>query len=72
MVGGWVIQIAEIEPGVAELWCVDRYGTETAVRVKTAPEMPESGDEVWWQAGKVHWDNDRRALTKIANSYAKD
>jgi len=72
MVGGWIIQIAQIKPGVTELWCVDRRGDETAVKVKTQADMPSVGDEVWWQSGKVYFDNDRRQLIKIANSYAKD
>ena len=72
MVGGCIIQIAEIAPGVSELWCVDRHGTEAAVKVKAESEMPALGSEIWWQAGKVYWDNDRRTLDKIANSYAKD
>ena len=72
MVGGWIIQIADTAPGVTELWCVDRDGAETAVRVRTEPAMPLLGDEVWWQSGKVYWDNDRRVLAKVGNSYAKD
>lgn len=72
MVGGWIIQIAEIAPGITELWCVNRHGDETAVKVETEAAMPLVGDEVWWQAGKVYWDSDRRTLRKIAYSYSKD
>lgn len=69
MVGGKLIEVAEIQPGVTRLWCVGRDMDECAVNVETEAEMPAVGDEVWWQAGKVYWDNDRRELRKIGNSY---
>ena len=73
MVGGKLIEVAEIEPGVTRLWCVGTRGSEVndecAVHVETAPAMPLVGDEIWWQAGKVYWDRDRRQLRKIGNSY---
>ena len=69
MVGGWIISIIQISRGVSALWCVDRYGDECAVDVEDAPAMPIPGDEVWWQSGKVYWDNDRRELRKIGYSY---
>jgi len=72
MVGGWIIQIMPIGPDVTELWCVDRDGDETAVKVKTELQMPMLGEEIWWQDGKVYFDNDRKILTKVGNSYAKE
>jgi len=72
MVGGWIIQIAQMKPGVSELWCVDIHGTETAVRVKTEADMPSVGDEVWWQSGRVFFDKDRKSLTKVGCSYSKE
>ena len=69
MVGGAIIQIKDLHPGVTQLWCVDRYGDELAVDVETASAMPLIGDSVWWQSGKVYWDRDRRQLKKISNSY---
>ncbi len=72
MVGGRLIEIGEMEPGVTRLWCVgigQEHGDECAVHVETAPAMPLLGDEIWWQAGKVYWDKDRRHLRKIGNSY---
>lgn len=69
MVGGWIIDISHVSPGVSRLWCVDRNGDECAVHVEDASAMPLPGDEVWWQSGKVYWDNDRRELRKIGYSY---
>lgn len=75
MVGGWVIEIMPVRPGVSRLWCTNPGQGECAVFVEDATVMPKVGDEVWWQAGRVYFDNDRRSLKKIANSFdpsAKD
>ena len=72
MVGGRVIQVREIRPGVTQLWCVgtgNDEGRDIAVDVETAPAMPLLGDEIWWQSGKVYWDRDRRELRKVSTSY---
>ena len=72
MVGGRIIDITEIRPGVTRLWCVEGINGSTdecAVNVKTAPAMPLLGDEIWWQSGKVYWDRDRRELEKVGYSY---
>lgn len=72
MVGGYIIQITSKGNGVTQLWCVETKNvgaTELAVDVKDAPAMPLVGDEVWWQAGKVYWDRDRRELEKVGYSY---
>lgn len=72
MIGGRLIEITEISPGVTRLWCVGtgcEEWDECAVHVETAPEMPRLGDMIWWQGGKVYWDQDRRHLRKIGFSY---
>ena len=69
MVGGWIIEILPLENGYSRLWCVDRGGDECAVVVQNQDVMPGLGDEIWWQAGRVYFDNDRRSLKKIANSF---
>lgn len=69
MVGGWIIEITPQGEGRSRIWCVDRTGDECAVIVRNAPVMPNIGDEVWWQAGKVYFDNDKRELEKIAYSF---
>lgn len=72
MVGGFIISIEEIRPGVTQLWCVEAQNgsqDECAVDVKTEAAMPLVGDEIWWQSGKVYWDRDRRTLEKVGNSY---
>ena len=72
MVGGWIIQIQQVAPGVSELWCVDRHGNETAVKVQIEFDMPSVGDEVWWQSGRVYFDKDRKSLAKVGYSYSKE
>jgi hypothetical protein len=69
MVGGRIIEISVVQSGVSCLWCVDRNGDECAVKVENTPAMPLLGDEIWWQAGVVYWDSDRRQLRKVGNSY---
>jgi hypothetical protein len=74
MVGGKIIEIIPISVtpdgrAVSRLWCVDRQGDECAVHVVDEPAMPLLGDDVWWHSGKVYWDNDRRELQKVGNSY---
>lgn len=75
-VGGRVIEIAhhKLEDGmpVMRLWVVDRDGTETCVYSHQAPPegLPHIGEEVWWQAGRIYFDRDRRHLTKVGYSFA--
>lgn len=75
-VGGWLIEIKDVVIGddaprlVTRLWCVDRDATETAVYVDRAPEMPRLGEEVWWQGGRVFFDNDRQSLRKVGFSFS--
>ncbi len=68
-VGGWIIQSEDKSKYVTELWVVDRDGTETCVAVETDLHMPQVGDEIWWQSGKVYWDGDRRELRKVGYTY---
>lgn len=73
MVGGRLIEIAHLtgsNPAVYRLWCVDG-NDECAVRVHVHPEdtLPELGQEVWWQSGKVYFNKDRNTLPKVGNSY---
>lgn len=60
MVGGKVIEV--LRKGEAtRLWCVDSYGDETAIHVKTVEELPAPGDDVWWQGRGAYWTpRDRR------------
>lgn len=70
MVGGWIIEIIPSDiAGETQITCVDRAGDERCVIVETTHTMPLLGDEIWWQAGKVYWDKDRRQLRKIGNSF---
>jgi hypothetical protein len=68
MVGGQIIQIKEVNPGIFELWCVDGYD-ECAVRVKNPERLPKLGSGIWWQSGKVYCENDTLVLNKFSNSY---
>ncbi|MEQ8822860.1 MAG: hypothetical protein RIC14_00625 [Filomicrobium sp.] len=74
MVGGKVIEIKPKGPEVTRLWCIgtgsEKYD-ECAVYVETPADgiLPGIGDEIWWQAGRVYFDSDRRSLKKIGNSH---
>jgi hypothetical protein len=72
MVGGRIISITPRGNGITQLWCVEAQNGSTdecAVDVRDAPAMPLVGDEIWWQSGKVYWDQDRRTLEKVGYSY---
>lgn len=74
-VGGHIIEITDyrLETGriVKRLWVVDRtYGDETCVYAEPADIMPQLGDEIWWQSGKIYFDKDHRYLTKVGYSFA--
>ncbi|WP_306127948.1 hypothetical protein [Roseovarius sp. MMSF_3350] len=70
MVGGRVIEIAKVAEGKWRIWCVNG-SDECAVFVEPddAVGMPELGEEIWWQCGKVYFDGDQKQLRKIANSH---
>lgn len=72
MVGGTLIEVSEIEPGVTRLWCIGtgcEQWDELAVNVATELKMPAPGDQIWWQGRIVFWDQDRRRLRRIGYSY---
>lgn len=75
-IGGRVIQIKEMTTRdgvhVNRLWCVDRNGTETCVFAEWRPELesPQLGENVWWQAGLIMFDQDRRTVRKIGNCHS--
>lgn len=71
-VGGRIIEIREVRPGVSALWVLDAghgYNDETCVHVETEAAMPAIGENVWWQGGHVMWDQDRRKLRKVGFSH---
>ena len=72
MVGGKILSKAKLSLEVMQLWCIEAQNGSTdecAVDVLIETDMPMIGDEIWWQAGKVYWDKDRKHLTKVGNSY---
>lgn len=42
---------------------------EICVYAEPAETMPKLGEAIWWQAGKIYFDNDRRTLRKVAYSF---
>lgn len=76
MVGGNLIEIAEVtapdgKPAL-RLWVVDRHhNDELAVlaRPVDAQPIPELGEEIWWQSGRIYFRNDTHTLEKVSNSY---
>ena len=73
MVGGRLIEIAHLSgqnPALYRLWCVDG-NDETAVKVHVNSEdsLPELGSMIWWQSGKVYFNNDKSSLPKVGYSY---
>ncbi len=74
MVGGRVIEISTTafgKDGVSRYWCVDRNGDECAVFGEDPNDgiIPNIGDEIWWQSGKIYFNKDRRSLVKVGNSH---
>lgn len=79
-VGGRLIEILPMrlpESGrdVVRLWVVDRpyspggIGDETCVYAEPAEIMPKLGEVVWWQSGRIYFDQDRRELKKVGFSF---
>jgi hypothetical protein len=68
---------------VLRLWVLDTPSDECAVHVDPskafdtpgakprygAPGLPALGENIWWQSGRVYFDNDRRYLVKVGNSF---
>lgn len=79
MVGGRVIEIMPMcvlagpYPGqmtnVIRLWVHNPPNDECAVYAEPAETMPALGDEIWWQSGRIFFDNDRWTLRKIGYSF---
>lgn len=72
-VGGHIIEIApERFEGrdLTRIRVVDSCGDETHVWTEPFTDGPKLGDEIWWQSGKVYFDNDKRWLTKVGPSGA--
>lgn len=79
MVGGRIIEmmpmriLAGTYPGrlvdVVRLWVHNEPNDECAVYAEPAEIMPQLGDEVWWQSGRIYFDNDKRSLRKVGYSF---
>jgi hypothetical protein len=57
---------------VVRLWVRDircDRDDECAVYAEPAEIMPKLGEEIWWQSGRIMFDNDKRSLRKIAYSF---
>lgn len=72
MVGGTIIEKSahRLSDGnvAVRYWVVDGVD-ELAVLAEPASIEPQVGDSIWWQAGRIYFDGDRRSLRKIAYSY---
>jgi len=70
MVGGKIIEAKSFR-GTTRFWCVDRDGDECAVLAEDPSDgiMPKIYDDIWWQSGRIYFDNDMRSLRKIGNSF---
>lgn len=55
MVGGKIIEIRP-EGEKSRLWVMDhRNGDECAIYIDTQTEMPQLGDDIWWQSRVAYW-----------------
>lgn len=79
-VGGSIIEIipytlrddrgARIDVDCVRIWVIDSFTRdEMVVYAERGPHMPCMGQEVWWQNGKIFFDNDKRFLKKIGPSH---
>lgn len=73
-VGGRLIEILPMTlddgDSVIRLWVVDRQGDETCVYSEPQDVMPELGDDIWWQCGRIYFDRDRQHLKKVGYSFS--
>jgi hypothetical protein len=83
MVGGILISIERgilqdsDNPGwstsVLRLHVHDKYNSdEMIVYAKPADVLPKIGEEIWWQSGKIMFDNDKKFLNKFGYSFKPD
>jgi hypothetical protein len=84
MVGGAIIEVREMviraigehpraSIRVNRLWCVNkRTHEETCVFAEWYPpgKGPKVGESIWWQAGLIFYDRDRKSVNKVGISYA--
>lgn len=71
-VGGRIIESRAVtldDVTLVRLWVCDRNGDEVAVFAEQSSDMPKLGDEIWWQSGKIMFDNDRKFVRKIGYSF---
>lgn len=74
MVGGRIIEIIpfRIATGtdVMRIWVVGRDSDECVVYAYpfVRQDGPDIGEEIWWQDGRIFFDNDRQFLKKVGNS----
>lgn len=72
MIGGRILQITPVRPGVSQLW-VQGTGCEMhdelAVDVHDAVVMPAPGDSCWWQGRECYCAGDTITLERIGYSY---
>lgn len=63
MVGGKIIEVRP-EAEKTRLWVMDhRNGDECAIYVEPQAEMPQCGDDVWWQGRSAYWTPSDRRFT---------
>lgn len=72
-VGGHIIDLAHVthpDTGapLTRYWVVDRGRDESVVHAERAEVEPCLGDEIWWQAGRIYFDGDRRSLRKVGDA----
>jgi hypothetical protein len=59
----------EFAKNVLRLWVIDRNGDETIVYAELTDHIPKIGDNIWWQSGKILFDQDKYFLNKIGYSH---
>jgi hypothetical protein len=69
MIGGKVLQVVHLHAdNEIELLCVDTdhaIHDECVVRIQAGIDIPQVGDDVWWQSGVVYWTPaDRRFMDR--------
>ena len=63
MVGGKIIEIRP-EGEKLRLWVMDHRSTdECAIYIETQAEMPQLGDDIWWQSRFAYWTPADRRFT---------